>query len=132
MITIEGGMSDDTKAASDEIQRLVDEVQEEIKGQSGGKQFSQLKAISYKSQLVAGTNYFVKVLTILIIYFKFIAYCREIILLFFVIVGSNGRRWPHSCQNIQTTSGLWRQIKTNSHSTRQESLRFDYIFLRLD
>lgn len=92
MITIEGGMSDDTKAASDEIQRLVDEVQEEIKGQSGGKQFSQLKAISYKSQLVAGTNYFVKVLTILVIYFKFIAYCMEIILLFFVIVGSNGRR----------------------------------------
>lgn len=57
-----GGLGQ-AKPADEEIQKLVDSVSDEIKSQSGGKDFAHLKAISYRSQVVAGTNFYVKVHT---------------------------------------------------------------------
>jgi cystatin-A/B len=54
-----GGLNE-AKEATPEIQALIDQLHQEIKTQSGNE-YKQLKAVSYRSQVVAGTNYFVKV-----------------------------------------------------------------------
>ena len=46
--------------ATPEVQELVDSLSHEIKAQTGAE-FPHLKAVSYRTQVVAGTNYFVKV-----------------------------------------------------------------------
>nr|XP_060616887.1 cystatin-A-like [Anolis sagrei ordinatus] len=54
-----GGLSE-TKPAIPEIQEIVDEIKGEIE-QKENKKYSIFKAIEFKTQLVAGTNYFIKV-----------------------------------------------------------------------
>ncbi|CAF0807702.1 unnamed protein product [Brachionus calyciflorus] len=54
-----GGISQE-KPADDHVQQIVDQVSSQIKLKCG-KDFSHLKAVSYKTQVVAGTNYFIKV-----------------------------------------------------------------------
>ncbi|CAH3146026.1 unnamed protein product [Pocillopora meandrina] len=46
--------------ATKEVQKIVDEVKSQAEAMAGTK-FKEFKAISYRTQLVAGTNYFVKV-----------------------------------------------------------------------
>ncbi|KAM4794957.1 cystatin-A-like [Rhinophrynus dorsalis] len=48
------------KPANPEVQAIVDEIKEELEKRSG-QNFCTFKAVEYKTQLVAGTNYFVKV-----------------------------------------------------------------------
>ncbi len=47
--------------ANEEIQQIVDELRDHI-NQKTGQNYASLKAISYRSQVVAGMNYFVKVI----------------------------------------------------------------------
>ncbi|GFS16925.1 cystatin-B [Elysia marginata] len=54
-----GGTSD-SMPADKEIQTLIETVREQSEEQAG-KTYEQYKAIEYKSQIVAGTNYFVKI-----------------------------------------------------------------------
>lgn len=54
------GGTGDVKEATEEIQQIVDSLKCEIQSKAG-KEFETLKAVSYKSQVVAGTNYFIKV-----------------------------------------------------------------------
>ncbi|XP_043854175.1 leukocyte cysteine proteinase inhibitor 1-like [Dromiciops gliroides] len=54
-----GGLSE-TKAATPEIQKIVDEVKPQYEEKSNEK-FEQFEAVSYKSQVVAGVIYYVKV-----------------------------------------------------------------------
>ncbi|BFZ10149.1 hypothetical protein BsWGS_13188 [Bradybaena similaris] len=56
-----GGTSE-THEATEEIQALIDQVRSDLEAKVG-KVFPHYKAISYKSQVVAGTNYFVKIQT---------------------------------------------------------------------
>eukprot|EP00296_Roombia_truncata_P010066 JP448762.1.p2 GENE.JP448762.1~~JP448762.1.p2 ORF type:complete len:99 (+),score=35.24 JP448762.1:35-331(+) len=55
-----GGIGAETIAANEEVQGLVDQLKAEINAKCN-KTFSTLTAISYKTQVVAGTNYFVKI-----------------------------------------------------------------------
>jgi cystatin-A/B len=56
-----GGTSD-VKDATEEIQKLIEEVRHDLEAKAGAP-FSHYKAVSYKSQVVAGTNFFVKIQT---------------------------------------------------------------------
>nr|XP_058951946.1 cystatin-B-like [Pocillopora verrucosa] len=46
--------------ANEEVQTIVNEVKSQAEAKAGTT-FNEFKAISYRTQLVAGTNYFVKV-----------------------------------------------------------------------
>ncbi|XP_055364279.1 cystatin-B-like [Betta splendens] len=61
MATLCGGTSP-SKDADEEIQKICDSVKHHAEAKSG-KNFEIFKAVSYTSQVVAGTNYFVKVHT---------------------------------------------------------------------
>ncbi|KAK3098316.1 hypothetical protein FSP39_018347 [Pinctada imbricata] len=54
-----GGTSD-VKSADEEIQSIVNQVKNAAE-EKAGKKFDTFVAVQYKSQVVAGTNYFVKV-----------------------------------------------------------------------
>jgi hypothetical protein len=54
-----GGLNE-AKESTAEVQALVDQLASEIKSQAGGD-YPHLKAVSYRSQVVAGTNYYIKV-----------------------------------------------------------------------
>jgi len=54
-----GGLAE-ANEANEEIQCLVDRIRSDLEGKAG-KSFSQFSAVSYRSQVVAGTNYFVKI-----------------------------------------------------------------------
>ncbi|XP_034025351.1 cystatin-B-like isoform X2 [Thalassophryne amazonica] len=54
-----GGFSD-VKDADEEIQQLCDQVKTQVEGKAG-KNFAVFIAKQYKSQVVAGTNYIIKV-----------------------------------------------------------------------
>jgi cystatin-A/B len=54
-----GGTSQ-TKPACDEILALCVTLREELENKAG-KKFTEFSAIEYQSQVVAGTNYFVKI-----------------------------------------------------------------------
>lgn len=54
-----GGTSD-VKIANEEIQGFCDQVRGTLEAKAN-KEFSEYKALQYKSQVVAGTNYFVKI-----------------------------------------------------------------------
>uniref|UniRef100_A0A0B6ZKN4 Cystatin domain-containing protein n=1 Tax=Arion vulgaris TaxID=1028688 RepID=A0A0B6ZKN4_9EUPU len=56
-----GGVNQ-SKDATDEIQDLVEKVRSQLEAKVG-KSFPKYKAISYISQIVAGTNFFVKIQT---------------------------------------------------------------------
>nr|XP_045006992.1 cystatin-B-like [Jaculus jaculus] len=56
---LKGGWSD-TKPATAEIQEIADKVKSQLEKKENRK-FSVFKAVSYRSQVVAGTNYFIKV-----------------------------------------------------------------------
>ncbi|XP_058478904.1 cystatin-B-like [Solea solea] len=55
-----GGVSDIAKDADEEIQKLCDSVKSQVEAKVG-KNVAVYAAKSYKSQVVAGTNYFIKV-----------------------------------------------------------------------
>jgi hypothetical protein len=57
-----GGLNE-ASPATPEIQAIVDGIKHEIQPKLGdqAKDLSDLKAVSFKQQCVAGTNYFVKV-----------------------------------------------------------------------
>ncbi|RNA20226.1 cystatin-B-like [Brachionus plicatilis] len=48
------------KPADQNVQHLVDQLSHEIQIKTG-KRYPFLKAVSFKTQIVAGTNYFIKV-----------------------------------------------------------------------
>lgn len=48
------------REATEEVQQLCDLVRSNLESQAG-KQFSEFKATHYSSQVVAGTNYFIKI-----------------------------------------------------------------------
>ncbi|XP_001364996.3 cystatin-B [Monodelphis domestica] len=50
-----------TKPATDETQRIADAVKAELEEKENRK-FSTFKTVEFKSQMVAGINYFIKVL----------------------------------------------------------------------
>ena len=57
-----GGKSAESKEISDNEQSIIDSIKEAV--ESGiGKTFTKFKGLSYKSQVVAGTNYYFKVET---------------------------------------------------------------------
>jgi len=56
-----GGLAE-LRGADDEIQAIVDKIRSDLEGKSG-KSFSEFKAVSYRSQVVAGTNFFIKIKT---------------------------------------------------------------------
>ena len=60
-MVIPGGLSD-TKNKDDTIQNIVNNFRNEIQ-KKVKKEFNKFEAHSYKTQVVAGTNYFVKVNT---------------------------------------------------------------------
>nr|XP_056705209.1 cystatin-B-like [Euleptes europaea] len=57
-----GGISSQARAATAEIQQLVQAVKEEVEKKEG-RSFEVFDAVEYKTQTVAGINYFVKVQT---------------------------------------------------------------------
>ena len=61
MATMCGGLGSIVDADAN-IQAIVDQVLDSVNTQTGNK-YSKLTAVKYGSQVVAGTNYFVKVLT---------------------------------------------------------------------
>lgn len=54
-----GGPSE-LKVADEEVQKICDEVKSAAEAKAGEK-YSQFQAKSYKTQVVAGTNFFIKV-----------------------------------------------------------------------
>ena len=54
-----GGYSSDVKIKDDDIQQIVDKVRAKVEEQYG--ELNQLEVVHYKSQIVCGTNYKVKV-----------------------------------------------------------------------
>lgn len=60
MSKMTGGISDKEEPANAEIQALVEQVKDQITGKMNAS-FNVFEPISYKTQVVAGRNYFVKV-----------------------------------------------------------------------
>ncbi|XP_048338289.1 LOW QUALITY PROTEIN: cystatin-B-like [Sphaerodactylus townsendi] len=62
-----GGVSSEVKPATAETQELVQAVKAEVE-EKEGRSFDVFKAVEFKSQPVAGINYFVKVQTMYDLY----------------------------------------------------------------
>ena len=58
-----GGLSDVCEA-DEHVQKLVEGLKEQLKSHLGTQQLKELKVVCYKKQVVAGTNYYVKVIII--------------------------------------------------------------------
>ncbi|XP_052014888.1 stefin-3-like [Apodemus sylvaticus] len=58
-IIIKGGLSE-TRPATPEIQEIVDKVRPQLEEKTNHK-YEKFKAVEYKSQVVAGQNYFIKI-----------------------------------------------------------------------
>jgi hypothetical protein len=54
-----GGFNQE-KDADSHVQEIIDQVKDEIVSQAGVGQVPHLKAVKYRTQVVAGTNYIVK------------------------------------------------------------------------
>ncbi|XP_053513797.1 cystatin-B-like [Artibeus jamaicensis] len=57
--TVLGGCSE-TEPATAEIQAIADQVKSQLE-EKENKKYTMFKAVEYQSQVVAGTNYFIKV-----------------------------------------------------------------------
>ncbi|XP_036992234.1 cystatin-B-like [Artibeus jamaicensis] len=57
--TMTGGTSE-TKPATAEIQAIADQVKSQLE-EKENKKYTMFKAVEYQSQVVGGTNYFIKV-----------------------------------------------------------------------
>ena len=57
---LEGGIGN-AQSADDEIQEIVNTVKIQLGAHAPGNESKDLKVIKYRTQCVAGTNYFVKV-----------------------------------------------------------------------
>ncbi|XP_064618341.1 cystatin-B-like [Liolophura sinensis] len=55
------GGATEMKVATDDIKELVEKVRPQAVRKSEGRNFSEFTATHYKSQVVAGTNFFIKV-----------------------------------------------------------------------
>lgn len=62
-----GGITEEDKPATSEVQALVQQVQDQITGKMNSAT-EKFEAISYRTQVVAGRNYFVKVDTSFFMY----------------------------------------------------------------
>ena len=62
-----GGLSE-VFQGDEHVQKLVDGLKHELKAKIGDKPMKEMKVVSYKKQIVAGVNYFVKVVEI--VFFK--------------------------------------------------------------
>lgn len=58
---IAGGISDKDEAATPDIQELVVQVKAQVAGKTNAT-YETFEAICYRTQVVAGRNYFVKVI----------------------------------------------------------------------
>ncbi|XP_021529657.2 cystatin-A [Aotus nancymaae] len=56
---IPGGLSE-AKPATPEVQEIVDKVKPQLEEKTNEK-YEELQAVEYKTQVVAGTNYYIKV-----------------------------------------------------------------------
>ncbi|XP_045198070.2 cystatin-B-like [Mercenaria mercenaria] len=60
MAQMVGGIGE-SKDATPEVQGYCEEMKQEVLKKSGKESFDIYEAVTYKTQLVAGTNYFVKI-----------------------------------------------------------------------
>ena len=86
---IVGGIGQSKPATSD-VQSMINELKAEASSHLGGKNLSPFEAVSYKTQVVAGTNYFVKVLAD--------GGKEHVHLRVFKPLGENAKPKLHSCQ----------------------------------
>lgn len=61
-LQIPGGLHDE-READEKVERILNQMRREFEERSG-QRFSELKALSYRKQTVAGNNYFIKVLAV--------------------------------------------------------------------
>lgn len=55
-----GGVGNEDKAATEEVHNLAKQIQQSVHGKLNAT-FNVFEAIAYRTQVVAGTNYFIKV-----------------------------------------------------------------------
>ncbi|RWS10189.1 intracellular cystatin-like protein [Dinothrombium tinctorium] len=55
-----GGISQEAKPVDDTVKEICEKIRSELEGKIG-KKFEQFSPLSYKTQLVNGVNYFIKV-----------------------------------------------------------------------
>lgn len=60
MPTVCGGLSDEVKEADEDVRQICEKVRQEVETKAG-RTFDEFTPLKYRTQLVNGVNYFVKV-----------------------------------------------------------------------